>query len=144
MARYKTVINSPMSKENALAFMADMRNFEDWDPGIESSTQVVGTEPGVGAEYDVKMSAMSLRYRTTELDTAGRTTFEADEKFLRSVDTIEVTESGTGCSVRYEAVVELEGPLRLLDPVFNLVFQRIGNKASKGMAEALNGAQATS
>lgn len=139
MARYETVVHTPRSPEDAFAYMADLRNFEQWDPGIESSTQVVGDGPGVGAEYDIEMSMMTLRYVTTEYDAPARVKVEAHSRLLSSFDTITVKARGSGSDVRYEAEIRLGGPLRLLDPLFNLVFQRIGDKASAGMARALDG-----
>jgi hypothetical protein len=139
MARYKTVIHSTMSKADAFAYMADMSNFDDWDPGIESSTQVVGSGPGLGAEYDVKLTAMTLRYKTTEYSAPDSLKLVARSTFINSFDTIEVTGTPSGCDVSYDAIVELNGPLRLTDPVFGLIFKRIGDRAAVGMAKALNG-----
>ena len=38
MAKYVTTIRSPRSQQEAFDFMADLRNFEDWDPGVQSAT----------------------------------------------------------------------------------------------------------
>lgn len=139
MARYETTIQSPLSQQEAFDYMADMRNFEEWDPGVKSSTQVLGDAADLGAEYEVEMSAMTLRYKTTEFNFPARTKVEAHSSLLASFDTIEVTGTPTGSNVRYEAIIELTGPLKLLDPVFALAFNRIGDKAAAGMAKALKG-----
>ena len=41
--------------------------------------------------------------------------------------------------VTYDADVRLNGLLRIGDPVFGLVFRRIGDRARDGLAETLDG-----
>lgn len=139
MARYEAVVESPMSPGEAFTYMADLRNFEEWDPGVKSAEQVVGDGPGPGAEYDLKLALMTLRYATTEYTEPQHVKVEAHSKLLSSLDTIEITETGDGSSVRYDAVIQLHGPLKLLDPLFGLVFNRIGDKAARGMTDVLRG-----
>jgi hypothetical protein len=40
--------------------------------------------------------------------------------------------------VRYDALLAFEGVGRLLDPVMQLVFARVGAKAAAGLARVLN------
>ncbi len=142
MASYETVIHSPMSPKAAFDYMADLRNFSEWDPGVKKATQVVMNGPALGAEYDLELAAMTLRYKTTEFDQPGHVKVEAHSSLLSSFDTVEVIESTDGgCDVRYEAIIELSGPLKLVDPLFGLLFNRIGDKAAAGMEKALNGSK---
>ena len=53
MATYKTTVRSPMSAHEAFAFMADLRNFAVWDPGVVKVTQVQGDGPGPDTVFDV-------------------------------------------------------------------------------------------
>jgi cyclopropane fatty-acyl-phospholipid synthase-like methyltransferase len=52
--------------------MADLRNFDEWDPGTVSAAQVMGGEPGLGAEYDLDVKGpvgnLAFQYVTTEFD----------------------------------------------------------------------------
>ena len=139
MARYITTIRSPWTAEDAFAFMADARNFAEWDPGVKSSRLVDGDEPGEGAAYDVTVTGTALRYVTREFDAPRRVVLEAKSFFLRSYDIIEVVEADGGCEVTYDATLDLNGLLGLADPLLGLVFGRIGDKAAAGMAEALEG-----
>lgn len=144
MARYTTTIRSPWPAQRAFAYMADLSNFEEWDPGVSSSTVVPGTGPGVGAQYDVKVTGTELRYEVLEHDAPRRTVAEATSKMLRSYDVITVTETATGCDVHYDATLELNGLLRLAEPLLGLMFTRIGDKAAAGMVEALEGTKVSS
>ena len=37
MARYVTKVRTPRSVEDAFAYMADLRNFAEWDPGVTAA-----------------------------------------------------------------------------------------------------------
>ena len=46
MAHYVTTIPSSKTPEEAFAFMADIRNFAQWDKGVIKVVQVVGDGAG--------------------------------------------------------------------------------------------------
>ena len=139
MARYVATIRSPWSAERAFDYMADLRNLEEWDPGVSSSRLVAGDAPGPSAAYDVKVSGTELRYETREFDRPTRTVVEATSRRLRSYDVIEIAEADGGCEVVYDATLELNGVLKIADPLLSLFFRRIGDKAAAGMERALQG-----
>jgi len=139
MARYRTTIRTDLAPPDAFAYMADLRNFEHWDPGVSSSRLVAGGEPGAGAAYDVKANGVSLRYETLEHQPPVRTVVEAKTSLLRSYDVIEVTSTESGCEVAYDATLTLNGPLALADPILKLVFNRVGGRAAEGLRQALEG-----
>lgn len=135
-----TTIRTPWSAEDAFDYMADCRNFADWDPGVRSSILVAGSEPGVGAAYDVTVTGTTLRYETREFERPRRTVVEATSKRLHSYDVIEVVANDEGCDVRYDATLEIRGALKVIGgPIMAIVFQRIGRKAAAGMATKLDG-----
>ncbi|MFT4596359.1 MAG: ribosome-associated toxin RatA of RatAB toxin-antitoxin module [Paracrocinitomix sp.] len=139
MARYTTTIASPWNAEDAFDYMADLRNFADWDPGVKASTITSGSEPAVGTAYKVTVALTNLTYVTKEFDHPHRTVAEAKTALFRSYDIIEVTETDDGCEVFYDAKLTLNGPFGLADPLLGLAFGRIGDKAAAGMAAALGG-----
>ena len=146
MAHYTTTHRTEWAPAKAFAYMADLRNFEEWDPGVSSAELVVSPQPGPAAEYDVRVSGMTLRYRTLEFSKPHRVVVEATSKLLRSYDVIEVTPSGTGSEIRYEATLELNGLLRFADPLLRLGFTRIGDRAAAGLRQtvpAMNDAEAS-
>ena len=139
MARYKTTIRTPWPAEKAFAYMADLRNFEKWDSSVEYSKLVSGTAPGPDAVYEVKVMAAVLRYEIPEYDEPKRAVAEAKTKLFRSYDQIEITPTEDGCDVLYDATLDLNGPLGLVDPFLKLFFNRVGDKASAGLETALEG-----
>jgi carbon monoxide dehydrogenase subunit G len=146
MAKYVTTVRTPRTPEAAFAYMADLRNFEEWDPGVRSATQVIGDGPSPDAEYDVTVDApgggLTLRYRATEFDAPHTVTVKASSRLFTSLDRIDVTPDGDGSLVRYDAELTLNGPLGIFDPFLKGTFRKIGERANRGLIRALDGEQA--
>ena len=139
MARYQTSIQTPMPLEQAFDFMADLRNFERWDPGVSSSQQGEGVGPGLDAVYEVFANGTQLTYSIVEYDRPRRLVAEANTDRLRSYDVITIEAVGLGSVVTYDATLELKGLYRLFGPVMGLIFRRIGSQADTGLQKALDG-----
>jgi carbon monoxide dehydrogenase subunit G len=143
MARYRTTVRTDQSPTEAFAFMADLRNFEDWDPGVQSASQVHGDGGGPEASFDVVVNApgkgLTLRYVTTEYDEPRRVVVRAESKVFTSLDRIDVEPDGTGSLVTYDAELLLNGPLGVFDLLLRPVFDRIGGRADQGLQQALDG-----
>ncbi|MDH3293793.1 MAG: SRPBCC family protein [Acidimicrobiia bacterium] len=138
MASYVCVVQSNLSPEEAFAYMADLRNFEKWDPGVSRSVRNGDTD-GLGASYDVTASGTELTYTIVEHEAPTRVVAEARTRLLRSYDVITVEPADDGCRVTYDASLELNGLLGLFDPFLRPVFNRIGDKAADGLESALDG-----
>ncbi len=141
MARYRMRIRTDWPADEAFAYLADLSNFAEWDPGVASSVQVAGDGPGVGAEYDVEASGSVLRYIVDEHEPPNRIRAHARNRWLTSVDTISVSSDGPGSVVSYDADLQLHGILRLGDPILALAFRRIGDRAADGLRERLGGSR---
>jgi len=142
MAHYVARIRSPRSIDEAFAYMADLTNFQQWDPGVISAVQVDGEGPGAGASFDVEVKGfprpLTLRYHLMTFDAPHRVVARAQSKALTSLDTITVSADGSGSIVTYEADLTLNGPLAIADPLVKLVFTRIGDRAAAGLRRALD------
>ena len=143
MAHYSTTVRTPMPPGEAFAYMADLRNFERWDPGVIAASQVVGDGPGADAEFDVRVRSvrgdLTLRYVTKRYEPPTSVLVEARSAMLTSTDLIEIAPDGAGSLVTYDATLTLNGVLRLFDPVLALTFRRIGDRAAAGLERALQG-----
>ena len=144
MARYVVHVRTPMPPAEAFAYMADLRNFAEWDPGVNQVTQVAGDGAGPESSFDVGVAlpgwTMTLRYDTVAYDddTTTMTAF-AENALFTSEDTISVVGDGDGSVVTYDAELKLKGLLGLSDPVLALTFNRIGDRAAARLIEALAG-----
>jgi hypothetical protein len=149
MARYVVHVRTPMPVAEAFEYMADLRNFAEWDPGVDRVEQVTGSGAGPGAAFDVAVKVpgrtMTLRYDTIAFDDASTTmTAFAENAWLTSEDTIIVEPDGDGSIVTYDAVLRLKGLLGLSDPLLRLTFGQIGDRAAAGLVEALAGERVAS
>jgi hypothetical protein len=135
-----------MPPDEAFAYMADLRNFAEWDPGVDRVDQVEGDGPGLGTSFDVVVKtfgrSITLRYDTVAYDAPNEAVAFAESSLLTSRDTITVRADGPGSIVTYDAVLELKGLLGLADPLLGLSFKQIGDRAAAGMIAALDGERA--
>ena len=141
MAKYKVSVESSKSVEEAFAYMADLRNFANWDPGVLTVTQVAGDGAGPGSSFDVAVKSVGggtvLRYETVEYDEPGNLLVEARNSKFTSIDRITVVAKGEGSMVTYSAELLLNGCLSPLNPLLGLVFNRIGDRAAVGLRRVL-------
>lgn len=141
MARYLLRVRSSKSPAEAFAYMANLSNFAEWDPGVTRVKQSEGEGPGLNAVYDVSVKGLPtpLRYRTTQFQPPDSIVARAETFILTSLDTITVEADGTGSIVTYDAELRLNGPLGLADPILRLTFGRIGDRAAAGLIRVLDG-----
>lgn len=143
MAHYRCRIRTPMGPVDAFDYMADVRNFEQWDPGVVSVAQVVGEGAAPDSVYDVTTSnrgrEMLFRYRATAFDRPVGFTIVGERKPFTSTDVVSIEPMGEGSVVTYAAELSMPFPLSLADRWLQGVFDRIGDKAAAGLAGVLRG-----
>ena len=143
MARYLTCVAAPLAADDTFAYMADLTNFAEWDPGVKRSVQVEGNGAALGAAYDVTVASvprdLTLRYEVVEFDDPRTCLVVARSTVFTSTDRITVEADGAGSIVTYDAELTLNGPLGLFDSVLRLAFGRIGDRAAAGLRRALDG-----
>ena len=141
MARYVTTVRSAKTPREAFAYMADLRNFAEWDPGVKAVRQVEGSGGGPDAVFDVTVVApgpdLTLRYVTEEHDAPHNLLVVARSIVFTSIDRITVEPDGTGSLVTYDADLRLNGVLRVGDLGLRLVFGQIANRAAAGLRRVL-------
>ncbi|CAN5525908.1 SRPBCC family protein [soil metagenome] len=142
MARYVTSVRTQRSVADAFAYMADLRNFAEWDPGVSKVVQVEGDGAGPNAVFDVTLSGRrgtTLRYRTVEYTEPSGLLVVADTSLVRSTDRVTVRADGDTTVVTYDADLSLKGPMRLAGPLLAIAFRRIGDRAAAGLLRVLGG-----
>jgi carbon monoxide dehydrogenase subunit G len=138
MARYATTISTHLSPADAFAFMADVRHFAEWDPGVSKAVRVAG-DGATGSAYELTIApgGTVMRYEVTACEAPRLLRMIAKTRFVTSVDEIRVEASGAGASVTYDAVLTLNGVLGLMNPLLQLAFNRLGDRAAAGLKRAL-------
>ena len=142
MARYVTTIASALPQVEAFAYMADFAHARLWDPSVSEASRVGEAPLGLGSSFDLVARFggrnVPLRYEIVEYDSPRRVVLEARRPGFSSRDTITVEPAGDGSIVHYDANLAFGGIARLLDPVMQRIFNRVGARARLGMQTALN------
>jgi len=141
MARYVAAVHTRREAAEVFAYLADLRHFTDWDPGVRGVTQVAGDGGGPDSVFDVRVAGiggdLTLRYRTVEFDPPRVVAIEATSKALRSFDRITVAAADTGSVVTYDAELTLNGVFAPASCLLGPLFRRIGDRAAAGLRRVL-------
>ncbi len=143
MARYVTQVRTPWSAAESFAYMADLRNFARWDPGVRNVAQTMGDGSGAASVFDVTIAGVPkdimFTYRTVEYDAPRHVLVLARSRVLTSEDRVAVTPDGDGSIVEYDAQLRFNGVLRFADLALRPFFNRIADRAVNGLCVALQG-----
>lgn len=142
MARFRTSIPSSLSQEEAFAYLAAFENAADWDPTVKEARRLDGGELRVGTQFHVVSRLagrdVALVYEVTRLEPPRLVELEARNPSFSARDTITVEPAADGSVVSYDAMLDFRGVRRLLEPVMQSAFDRVGRAAETGLRERLN------
>jgi hypothetical protein len=145
MARYETTARTDWNRQEAFDYLADFSSVSDWDPSIPHAKLTAGEPLTTGATYAVDFELLgrtvTFTYEVIEVEAPEKVVLRATESAMTSTDTMtfrSLSEGGT--EVTYVADIALKGPLKLTDPLFSAVFNRVGDRARDGLRERLDGA----
>lgn len=142
MPRYVATIHSAWPAERAFAYMADFSNAREWDPSVESATRTSDGTLGEGDGFDLRVRSgtrvLPFHYVITQLDER-TVVLKARTSRFESVDTIAVSDEGSGSLVRYDAFLTGVGLMRLANPLIGRTFRRMGAAAHSRLTQVLSG-----
>jgi hypothetical protein len=139
MAHYIATVSAPIAIDVAFDHLARFSSCEQWDPGVVEASQLTPDPVGLGSRFEVVARVagreVPLTYEITTYERPTRVTVRAERPPTVSEDTITFTASddASHTTVRYEADLRVEGPFALLGPVVGLLFDRIGDRAARGL-----------
>lgn len=142
MARYVTTVTSSKTPEEAFRYMADLRNFADWDRNIIKVEQIDGNGAGLDAKFDITVRGIGgkpsvLRYHTVEYDEFTNILVKGRNTLFTSIDRVTVTPTDTGCTVTYDAILTANWIVAPMNLVLGAVFKKVGDSATKGLRKVL-------
>jgi hypothetical protein len=142
MARFAAAISSTLSQQDAFAYMAAFENAAEWDPAVTETRRLTAGEPRLGAQFHLVSRfagrEVALIYEIVRFEPPHAVELEARNPSFRSRDTITVEPATTGSTVRYEALLDFSGVRRVLEPLLQAAFDRVGRAAEAGLQQALN------
>lgn len=141
MASYTTTVPVAASPRRVFDYLADFSNTADWDPGVMRASRLDAGVLKVGSSFAVEVKvgprSLPMTYVIRRFDAPRLLQLTAEEKLFDSLDTITVEPDGEGCRVTYAAVLSLRGPGRFLDPLLQLLFSRVSDRAAVGLRRQL-------
>ena len=141
MAIYSTQIEATGGQDEVFDYLATFSNARQWDPGVVDGESLTPGPAAVGSVYrlGVRLAGrvVPFDYRVLEIDRPRRVVLQATHGHLVSTDTITVEGAGPGSRVRYVAVLEAKGLLRLASPFITRFFSTMADRASGGLRAAL-------
>ena len=142
MARFTTTIPSTKPPEEAFHYMADLRNFSQWDRNIIKVEQINGDGPGLDTIFDITVKGLggrpsTLRYKTIECDSPNDVLVKGHNAIFTSIDRITITPTATGCDVTYDAILTANWIVAPMNLVLGAVFNKVGQAATKGLRKVL-------
>lgn len=142
--RRSVVVDAP--PDEVFAYMAAFENVAEWDPGVVEAGRLDEGSLDVGARFRVVAAFLGSRtelvYEIEKLEPPRRVVLRAENERFRSEDTIECSavpggpENGSTL-LTYDARLVPKGALAMTDPVLQLAFRWIGNRAFWGLERKL-------
>ncbi len=145
MPTIERTVTTTASPQAVWDYLSDFTTTTEWDPGTVRTVRVSGSG-GVGTVYENTSRFLGREtqvvYTVVESSAPMRIQLRGQNASVTATDTMTFTAVGTGTRVHYRAELELQGPLRRINPllslpVINFPFKRLGDDAEKGLREAL-------
>jgi Polyketide cyclase / dehydrase and lipid transport len=142
MARYRTEVVVPTALDTTFAYLSRFSSAQEWDPGVIRAQMVTPEPVGLGSRFTLTAvflgAKVPLEYEIIEYDPPRRVVLTAENRSVRSMDTISFDSAVSGGTmIRYEAVLLPKGAARLADPLFTVALRRVGDRAAGGLQAAL-------
>ena len=142
MAHYVARIPVSVTRSAAFAYLSRFDRASEWDPGVEVGEMLTPEPVGVGSRFRLVARFLARRipldYEIVEYDCDERIVLRAENRSVRSVDTITFEDDDQGIVVVYDAELDAKGFGRLADPLLSVVFRRIGDRAAAGLRTGLS------
>lgn len=144
MARYTATVDTPRARRDVAAYLSDFSTTQQWDPGVVEAQRLDEGPVALGSRFRVVARFLGRRaeliYEIVRHEPGRLVTLRGENATVVSLDTIRFTDTPQGgARVTYEADLALKGPLRALDPLLRLAFDRVGDRAAAGLRAELAG-----
>ena len=141
MATYSTEIDSTKDREDAFDYLATFSNAKEWDPSVTEAEALQSGPAEEGSVYRLGVRVagrvMTFDYTVVALERPSRVVLQARHPLMTSTDTITVEPAGSGSRIRYDAVLEPRGVLRLAAPLVSRSFAKTADRGAAGLRLAL-------
>ena len=149
MARYTATLETPRKRRDVAAYLSDFSTTQEWDPGVVEAQRLDDGPVGPGSRFRVVARFLGRRaeltYEIVRHDPNELVTLRGENATVVSLDTMRFSDTPeAGTRLSYEAELTLKGPLRALDPLLGLAFNRVGDRAAAGLRAKLTATKGAS
>jgi hypothetical protein len=131
-----------MPREQAFSALSRFDRAAGWDPGVASGEMLTPAPVQLGSRFALGARVLGrsvpLEYEITTFEPADRLVLQAENAFVRSIDTITFETLAGATEITYDARLEAKGVSRIVAPFLALAFRRIGDRAADGLRVYLN------
>jgi dehydrogenase/reductase SDR family member 12 len=141
MATYRTQIDARRGQDEVFEYLATFSNASEWDPGVAEGEALTPGPVAIGSVYrlGVRLAGriVPVEYQVVDMERPRKVVLQARHGRIVSTDTITVEWAGRGSRVRYVAVLQAVGLLRLASPLVARVFVGMAERAAAGLRRVL-------
>jgi polyketide cyclase/dehydrase/lipid transport protein len=142
MSHYAARVPVSVTRSAAFAYLSRFDRAAEWDPGVEAAEMLTPEPVGVGSRFRLVARFLGRRipldYEIVEYERDERVVLRAENRSVRSVDTITFDVDDHGSVVVYDARLDPKGIGRLAEPLLSIIFHRIGDRAAHGLRTHLS------
>ncbi len=147
MPSYSAWITTPLTCEQAFSRLGRFDRATEWDPSVDNAEMLTPLPVGRGSRFLLRVRflgrSLPLEYEVVDFEPPDRMAIRAENRFVRSIDTITFESLRSLTEVGYEARLEPKGLSRIAGPALAILFRRIGDHAAAGLRRYLSSAEAT-
>ena len=114
-------IETPLSIDDAFAYVADFANSQEWDPGVATAERIDAGPIGLGSRFRLGVRlgprVAPMEYRISVFEPPTRVVLVGSGSGVSAVDEIRFERIAAATRVDYTADIRLGGVLRLIEPL---------------------------
>jgi hypothetical protein len=144
MAQQVFTVSSSLSPAEAFARCIDLTRVNEWDRGVSNSTLLAGRGDEAGSQFEVTVTGFDgqpdqVVYELLDVDAPKRFVMEGVNAVFRAYDILTFTATDSGCTVLYDAQLDLVGDEPpLTNEQLDTLFARVAAVPEAGLQTFLN------
>jgi carbon monoxide dehydrogenase subunit G len=126
--------------QQVIDYLKDFANAVEWDPGTQRCTRIDSGAIVEGASWHNVSKIFGVTAELTyTLDSLSDSNlvFRGKNKSSTSVENISIDAANTGSVITYRNDLEMHGPLKLLNPVLKLAFEKLATETEQQLTSVL-------
>jgi hypothetical protein len=142
MAHSFNRLHTRRSAESAFDFIGDFRHASLWDPRTQSVRKLTDGPIARGTRFMLRARllgpfGLDFPYEIVEYERPRVLVFAGRTACFEYRERVTFAQDGAGASIEWAAAMELRSLLAFGNPILSLLYQRIGDDATGGIARVL-------